>query len=142
MQANELQEMEWLASQLSTTASRLTRAVALLRNNADLERAEARIAALAIVKPSQTTAASAARDRPAASTVGDRRAAVASPGRLADRPANARTGSSTEGVAGVLAVFDAGSFGRVESALNRAGNSDRVAGGVVNTRQKLDEIPF
>lgn len=142
MHANELQEMEWLAGQLATTAARLTRAVSLLRNNADLERAEARIAALAVVKPAQATAASAARHQPAASGPAVQRSLVASPAPLAARPAKARTGSSAEGSSRAFAVFDAGTLERTEFATMSAGKAAGVAGRVVNDRQTLDDIPF
>lgn len=132
MHANELQEMEWLASQLATTAGRLTRAVALLRNNADLERAEARIAVIAAAKPAQATAAAPPKLQPGGVDHRDRRSLTAAPGRPADQPAKLKSGTFAEQASGGFAVFDAGGLERRELALNSAGKLPRLG----------DEVPF
>lgn len=110
MRSQDLTEMEWLAATLMSTASRLTRAVALLRAAGDLEHLQAKLATIVATGP---PAAAVAAGPPEAG-------GVASEG---ERPSGREIRSRSLPVGGVRvgAVFDADTVRRPLSAKITAG---------------------
>lgn len=121
MKTSDIIEMEWLAASLLSTSARLTRAVALLRAAGDLERLQAKLAAISTAPPPPASATAPPGHRPAANAVAPLRSPAVSAAPAGDRQPRVASGSSAERGSSSFAVFDGADLARVEMAKISAG---------------------